>query len=139
MDPISFLDTQRSPLRLSVNTRGGPMIVPLWFYYESDSLWCASHKNSLIVSAIGAGASCGFDVSTNDIPYRGVRGRGTARCEPEAGARVLERLLDRYLPDRDNSLARWLLSRADDEVAIEVVPVRLSGWDYSERMRGLKK
>jgi len=137
MDPITFLDAQRSPLRLSVNTSSGPLIVPLWFYYESNSLWCASHKSSLIVSAIGESTSCGFDVSTNDIPYRGVRGRGTVRCKPEAGARTLERLLDRYLPDRNNSLARWLLSRADDEVAIEIVPFKLYSWDYSERMRDL--
>ena len=139
MEHLPFLNAQRTPLRLSVNANDRPLIVPLWFYYDAKAFWCASHKDSLVIAAIGAGVRCGFDVSTNDMPYRGVRGRGIVRCHPEAGARVLERLLDRYLPDRDNKLARWLLSRAADEVAIEVTPVKLSSWDYSERMRGLTR
>jgi nitroimidazol reductase NimA-like FMN-containing flavoprotein (pyridoxamine 5'-phosphate oxidase superfamily) len=137
MDPIAFLNSQHTPLRLSLNRSRGALIVPLWFYQEADRLWCASHETSLIVRTIGTGVPCGFDVSTNDMPYRGVRGHGFARCDPRSGAQVLERLIDRYLPDRNNDLARWLLSRAAGEVAIEITPTRLRSWDFSKRMQGL--
>jgi hypothetical protein len=71
------------------------------------------------------------------MPYRGIRGRARVRCLPEQGGAVLGRLIDRYLPDRDHPLATWLLSRAADEVAIEITPTWQSRWDYSDRMQGL--
>jgi hypothetical protein len=101
----SLLD-ERIPLRVSVQTAKGPLIAPL----------------------------CAFDLSTNDMPYRGLRGRGNARCLPERGVAVLERLIDRYLPNRHTPLAAWLLSRSADEVAIEITPTWQTTWDYSARM-----
>ena len=72
----------------------------------------------------------------NEPPYRGVRGQGRAHLLPEAGAARLEVLLDRYLGDRESNLARWLLSRAEDEVAIRIEPSWLTAWDFSARMGG---
>ncbi len=127
----------RIPLRLSVQTRRGPLIVPLWFDWDGERLWCASHRDAAIIGALETSPLCAFDLSTNDMPYRGVRGRGTVRCRPDLGAPVLERLIDRYLPDRDHPLAIWLLSRRDQEVAIEITPTWQTDWDYSTRMTGL--
>ena len=55
-----------------------------------------------------------------------------------AGAEVLRALIGRYLGDETSELARWLLSRVDREVAIEIIPARLTSWDYGERMRGIE-
>ncbi len=46
----------------------------------------------------------------------------------------LEALVDRYHGRRESDFARWLLARRDDEMAIRVVPMRFSAWDYSRRM-----
>lgn len=127
----------RIPLRISVETRGGPLIVPLWFDWDGEHLWCASHRSAAIIAALEHTPVCAFDLSTNDMPYRGLRGRGAVRCRPELGGAVLERLIDRYLPDRTHPLAAWLLSRRDEEVAIEITPTWQTGWDYSRRMAGL--
>jgi nitroimidazol reductase NimA-like FMN-containing flavoprotein (pyridoxamine 5'-phosphate oxidase superfamily) len=127
----------RIPLRLSVETRRGPLIVPLWFDWDGEHLWCASHRSAAIIAALEASPRCAFDVSTNDMPYRGLRGRGRTQCRPDLGGVVLGRLIDRYLPDRSHPLARWLLSRAAEEVAIQITPTWQSHWDYSQRMTGL--
>lgn len=127
----------RIPLRVSVETRAGPLIVPLWFEWDGASFWCASHRSAAVVAALAAEPRCAFDLSTNEMPYRGLRGRGRASCHPELGGAVLERLIDRYLPDRDHPLARWLLSRRDAEVAIRITPDWQTSWDYSARMAGL--
>lgn len=113
--------------------------MPLWFDWDGERLWCASHRNAAIVAALEAAPRCAFDLSTNDMPYRGLRGRGRADCRPELGAAVLERLIDRYLPDRTHPLAIWLLSRRDDEIAIAITPTWQTRWDYSARMQGLGK
>jgi nitroimidazol reductase NimA-like FMN-containing flavoprotein (pyridoxamine 5'-phosphate oxidase superfamily) len=127
----------RIPLRLSVAASRGPLIVPLWFEWDGERFWCASHRDAALISALTRNAICAYDLSTNEMPYRGVRGRANVRCLPEQGGAVLERLIDRYLPDRNHPLATWLLSRRADEVAIEITPFWETCWDYSARMAGL--
>ena len=46
---------------------------------------------------------------------------------------MLGSLMDRYLAPDDPLIPR-LLARADDEVAIEIVPERWFSWDFSGRM-----
>lgn len=57
-----------------------------------------------------------------------------AEIDPKAGQETLERLIDRYLGGRDNSLARWLLARSQEEVAIVLTPVQVFTWNYQQRM-----
>jgi hypothetical protein len=125
------------PLRISVQTPKGPLIAPLWFEWDGARFWCACQKDAAIVRAIERERLCAFDLSTNDMPYRGLRGRGHAHCRPDRGVAVLERLIDRYLPDRRTPLAVWLLSRSANEVAIEITPTWQTAWDYSARMSDL--
>lgn len=133
----AFLDAECSPLRLAVTWPGGaPLVVSLWFAHEAGALWCASHRNARLTEALARAPEVGFEVSVNEPPYRGVRGQGRAHLLPEAGAARLEVLLDRYLGDRESNLARWLLSRAEDEVAIRIEPDWLTAWDFSARMGG---
>jgi nitroimidazol reductase NimA-like FMN-containing flavoprotein (pyridoxamine 5'-phosphate oxidase superfamily) len=136
MTANTLLDA-RIPLRISVQTAQGPLIVPLWFEWDGARFWCASQKDAAVVRALGREQLCAFDLSTNEMPYRGLRGRGRVRCRPERGVAVLERLIDRYLPDRRSPLAAWLLSRSANEVAIEITPTWQTTWDYSARMSDL--
>jgi len=123
------------PLRLAVETPRGLLIVPLWFEARGASLWCASQAESRLVRALRAAPRCAFDLSTNDMPYRGLRGRGRVICHPELGAQTLQALLLRYFGTTDTPLARRLLRRAASEVALEVVPEWQSQWDFTQRMK----
>ncbi|TKX52777.1 pyridoxamine 5'-phosphate oxidase family protein, partial [Halorubrum sp. SS7] len=76
-----------------------------------------------------------FDVSTNDPPYKGVRGRGHATVAPDDDKRLLRTLLRRYLGGVDNATADRLLRPEREEVEIRIEPERLHAWDYSERMK----
>ena len=75
----AFLKEACIPLRIaSPGTDGYPTICSLWFLYEDGALWSASHKNAYIVSQLQNDPNVGFEIATNEFPYRGVRGRGTA-------------------------------------------------------------
>ncbi len=132
-----FLQRARVPLRLAIATARGPLIVPLWYHFESDRFICCSPSRSVLVETLNREPLVGFDVSTNEIPYRGIRGRARAYCNPADGEAVLRRLLERYTGGCDSDLAQWLLSRAADEAVIEVTPEWLTSWDFSARMRDL--
>jgi hypothetical protein len=82
-----------------------------------------------------ADARIGFEVSVNDPPYCGVRGQARVELLPERGEAELRALLERYLGGTDSDLARWLLSRADGEVALRIRPHWLASWDFRKRMQ----
>ncbi len=133
----AFLDEAGVPIRLACNTESGfPVVASLWFVHLEGSLWCATQHEAAIARLIARDPRCAFEVAGDAPPYRGVRGRGLATLHPGRGAEVLRLLVDRYVEDEASPFARWLLGRADREVAIQLEPQRLYTWDYRERMRG---
>lgn len=125
------------PLRLSLIADGAPLIVPLWFEFKDGLLWCACSRQAKVARLVGEQGKCGFDVSDNTMPYRGVRGQGSVSLRPADGEPALRALIHRYLPRDDSDFARWLLSRADAEVAIVISPDWITAWDFSTRMTEL--
>jgi hypothetical protein len=132
-----FLETYRSPLRLAVLSDSDfPLICSLWFAYEEGRLFCATTRQAKVVECILANPRCGFEVASNEPPYFGVRGRGLATISTDGSMDLLGKLVDRYLGSRETKFSRWLLSRADDEVTIEIDIRWMTSWDYSGRMSG---
>ena len=135
----AFLSETLIPMRLSVCTSSGPLIVPLWFEYQDSRLFSCSPADSLVVSALRREAEVAFDVSTNDLPYQGVRGRGRARCEVAADNIRLASLQSRYLAGTDSRLADWLLNRPGEEALIEIEISWLTSWDFTGRMGDIER
>jgi len=113
--------------------------VPVWFEYGSNHFVCCSPNDSLLVRALRKQPKIAFDVSTNDIPYQGVRGRGVARCSEAPDKQTLETLLNRYLANTDNKLSQWLLNRQGVEALIHIQIEWLTSWDFSGRMGDIEK
>ena len=123
------------PVRLScVGSDGYPRVVSLWYRFDAGSLLCVTHRDSSLASILRRDNKVGFEISPNEPPYMGLRGQGDVSVEPLGDQSVLQNLLDRYLGDASSSLARWLLSRADEELLISLKPRRVYTWDYSGRM-----
>ncbi len=110
-------------------------MLSLWFLPWDGALWCATGADADVVRYLDHDDGVAFEVSTNEPPYRGVRGAGTATVEPDTDKSLLRALFDRYLGGTDNSLADRLLADDRDEVRIRIDPTRLYTWDFTERMR----
>lgn len=123
----------RIPIRLA-SSGSFPLVQSLWFLFEDDVVWCATQADSVVARRLARDPRCGFEVSADQPPYRGVRGTGRAALDASAAADVLPRLIERYLGSEPNDLARWLLSRLDSEVAIRIDDLAVTSWDYSGRM-----
>jgi len=131
---VEHLQASRIPLRLACTGTGFPLLASLWFLADEGALWAATRADAEVVRRLTANARCAFEVAADSPPYRGVRGFAEATVLPERGAAVLERLLTRY-DQQGTDLARWLLGRAEDEVALRIAPVRWTSWDYANRMQ----
>jgi nitroimidazol reductase NimA-like FMN-containing flavoprotein (pyridoxamine 5'-phosphate oxidase superfamily) len=131
-----YLEEARIPLSLACVTNSGwPMVLSLWYIYSESKLWCATQKTAKVVEYLRCEPRCAFEVAGEAPPYRGVRGQGLATLNEDRGKEILERLLSRYLKGTQSPLAKQLLSRSENEDAIEIEPKSVFAWDYSERMR----
>jgi nitroimidazol reductase NimA-like FMN-containing flavoprotein (pyridoxamine 5'-phosphate oxidase superfamily) len=158
-----FLAAAGVPVRLGCRTPGDqPWIVSLWFAWDPDAgsvpddgnapdagsasddrdasetppgaIRCATSASADLVEFVENDDNVSFDVSTNDPPYKGVRGRGRATVAPDEDKQLLRSLLSTYLGGTDNPTADRLLRAEREEVEIRIEPERLHTWDYSERM-----
>jgi hypothetical protein len=129
-----FLTDVRIPVRIATSGRSGPLVQSLWYEWRGDALWCATQLDAVVTRRLRADPVCGFEVAGDLPPYRGVRGQARVEIQPAQAAEVLPRLLDRYHVAPDAELRAWLLSRLDSEVALRLVPLRATTWDYSARM-----
>ncbi|QQD18373.1 hypothetical protein I6N98_00395 [Spongiibacter nanhainus] len=132
---INFLGNTISPLRLSfLNKKKEPQICSLWYLYDEGVIWAASHKNSFLIQQLKHNERVAFEISSNDYPYWGVRGKADVELVQSNAEHILEKLIARYLGNSNAELATWLMSRADDEYAIKLTPTYVNAWDFSNRM-----
>ena len=128
----AFLASTVIPIRLASAGRTSPLVQSLWYLYDEGALWCCTRADAVLTRRLTSDARCGFEVSGDLPPYRGVRGTAKAEILPERAADMLPRLIQRY--DAPESLADWLLSRLDREVAIHLHSLRVTSFDFTQRM-----
>lgn len=135
-DVADFLDETTVPIRLACHTGSDRLwMVSLWFAYDG-AFHCATGADADVVQWLRDDDAVAFEVSTNDPPYRGVRGNGTATIDADEEKELLRSLMERYVGGTDNDLGDRLLSAGREEIRIRIDPDRLYSWDFSGRMPG---
>ena len=136
MDEIaSFLCNVHVPMRIAANgTSGFPMVTPVWHLWADGNIWAASRPSSALVRGLRGDPRCAFDISCEQPPYKGVRGRGIAEIEAN-GEYVLEQLLSRFMGATAPSFQARLLKAARDECAIRIRASGFTTWDVCRRMK----
>jgi nitroimidazol reductase NimA-like FMN-containing flavoprotein (pyridoxamine 5'-phosphate oxidase superfamily) len=130
-----FLRERTIPVRLACHTpSGGLWMLSLWYRYREGKLECATGANADVVRYLRADPAVAFEISTNQPPYRGVRGAGTVDIAPDEDKETLRALIERYLGDTDTALATRLLDPEREEVTLTVDVDRAYTWDFSDRM-----
>ena len=92
-----FLNAFTGPLRIATNTKSGfPTMCSLWYRHQDSLLLCATQKDSLLVRNLERDNRCAFELSVNEAPYYGLRGRGLVSISPDGAGNLLEHLASRY-------------------------------------------
>ena len=131
----SYLYESTIPIRLSaISSNGWPIVVSLWFIFDSGRILCSSKQQSKIISFLKHNPRCAFEISRDSPPYYGVRGQGNATLLGDDDGKILKQLYDRFIGSKETPFRRWLLDNTDEEVVISIEPFRLMSWDYRARM-----
>jgi len=132
----TFLTESLMPVRLGCHhSSGGLWMLSLWYEFTDGTIRCATGSGSDVADFLRANDSVCFEISTNQPPYMGVRGSGTASLSPDEDKKLLGSLIERYLGGTDSELATMLLTDERDELVITVEPRRLYSWDFTDRMQ----
>jgi nitroimidazol reductase NimA-like FMN-containing flavoprotein (pyridoxamine 5'-phosphate oxidase superfamily) len=132
----AFLEETAVPIRLACHRDGGSLwMVSLWYRYDG-AFHCATGADADVVGWLRADDRVAFEVSTNDAPYRGVRGNGRVEIAPDEDKALLQSLMERYLGGTDHELGEKLLAEEREEVHLTIEPERIYSWDFSGRMPG---
>lgn len=132
----AYVDNTPIPLKLSVLTESGwPLLCSLWVVSDGETLLLATKASAKVVECLTRDPRCAFELSSEQPPYVGIRGRALATIDPSRGRDVLDQLLLRYLGSLDVPLAKQLRGDADQEVAIVLDLQMVFSWDFTKRMK----
>ncbi len=135
-----FIDDTVIPLKVSVLTESGwPLLCSLWVIQEGDALLLATQRDAKVVQCLVRDPRCAFELSSEQPPYVGIRGRAVAEIDQQRGAEILDLALTRYLGGITSPLANRLRAKVATEVAIVLKPTVIYSWDFTERMRSSSK
>ena len=130
-----YLSEIKIPIRLACITDAGwPLVTSLWFVFMNGKLYCATQRRAKVIEFLSQNPRCGFEIASDQPPYRGVRGKGRVKLSEDMGPKVLRILMDKYQIRKDSTLGQFLLSNSNNEIAIDIEPIRIFTWDYSDRM-----
>jgi general stress protein 26 len=134
-----FLQSKLNMQLATIDEEGYPNIQPVWFYFdrESGKILTGTQKGTKKVSnIIKAPDKVYFSIDDENFPYRGVKGRGSARISEEVQRNVatVEKLNMKYLGTLDHPLAKMLMenTRNGTEVVVEITPRYFSAWDFGK-------
>ena len=132
-----FLSTSKTPLRLgTVDSKGDPMIHPVWFHYSNGKLYLMSIKENRKVRNITGKNTVYFSVDTDAEPHKGVKGKGRAVILTDFGRSVpiTEKIVSKYLGDLSAPMAKRMVDgvRKGSTVLVEITPLYFSAWDYTK-------
>jgi hypothetical protein len=109
------------------------MVTPVWHLWADGDIWAASRPSSALVRRLREDPRCTLEISCEQPPYKGVRGRGLAEIEAN-GEKLLKQLLSRFMGGAAPNFQARLLKASNDECAIRIRPSGLTSWDFGHRM-----
>lgn len=131
-----FLSKSKLNLLLgTIDPKGEPNIHPVWYYHENGKLYVETSKSSSKVKNIKNNNAVYFCIDDEKIPYKGVRGKGTAKISEniERNTPIASKIMIKYTGSLDNQIAKFLMDGVKNgfSVILEITPKYYATWDHS--------
>ncbi|MGH9925351.1 MAG: pyridoxamine 5'-phosphate oxidase family protein [Nitrososphaeraceae archaeon] len=139
-DLKEFLTTKVLNLHLgTVDEEGHSNIHPVGYYYDQsdNKFYILTGKESKKTSNLKKNQMVYFCIDDPNPPYKGVRGKGTARILEEANFNlgIWEKVMARYLGNLEDPMAIALKDelKKGESIVLEISPKYYSTWDYGKQ------
>ncbi len=132
MKDRTFIKTQKILRIATIDRKGNPHIVPVWYNYVSNKFYIGTNTRTAKAKNIKYNSKVSFciDVGINSPEIFGVMGIGKAKLilENEQVKSIAKKILRRYFKSLENKSAQELLS--DTDCVIEITPKKMVTWKF---------
>ena len=139
-DLKEFLTSKVLNLHLgTVDEKGHANVHPVGYYFDhlENLFYILTAKESKKTRNLSRKKTIYFCVDDPNPPYKGVRGKGTARIleEVKFNLSIWEKIMARYLGNLEDPMAIALKDelKKSDSIVLEISPKYFSTWDYSKQ------
>lgn len=127
-----FIKTQKILRLATIDPRGYPHIVPVWYRYMNGKFYVGTNTRTIKAKNVKNNPQVSFcvDVGVNSPDIFGVMGIGKARLvvENKRVQHLAKKILCRYFKSLKNKSAQQLLK--DTNCIIEIIPKKLTTWKF---------
>ena len=126
-----FLESQKILRLATVDKKGVPHIVPVWYLYKSGKFYVGTNTLTKKARNISKNPKVSFCVDSGvRSPIFGIMGTGTAKTilDKNRVSLLAKKILLRYFKNMNNASAQEILSQTD--CIIEVIPQKITIWNY---------
>lgn len=137
-DVESFLGSRLNLQLATIDETGYPNIQPVWFYHDKDKnrLYILTSSTAKKTLNVRNNSKVYFSVDECKVPYKGVKGRGTATIFKDQATIIsaAEKISTKYYGSLDNPASKSMIvrSKEQDAVVIEINPKFFSTWDFGK-------
>jgi len=131
MKKDEFLKSQKILRLATVDKKGIPHIVPVWYLYKNGNFYVGTNTSTKKAKNVRKDPKVSFCVDLGvHSPIIGVMGIGNAKLilKKSHVSRIAEKILLRYFKSLNNKSAQELLSQTD--CIIEIVPKKITTWKF---------
>jgi general stress protein 26 len=139
-DLKDFLTTKVLNLHLgTVDEKGHANVHPVGYYYDhlENKFYILTAKESKKTHNLSRNETVYFCVDDPNPPYKGVRGKGTARVLEDVNFNfsIWEKIMVRYIGNLEHPEALVLRDevKKGEAIVLEISPRYFSTWDYSKQ------
>ena len=127
-----FLKSQKVLRLVTMNEKGVPHIVPVWYLYKGKKFFIGTNTRTKKAKNLRKKKQVAFcvDVGVNAPNIIGVMGQGKAKLilKDSEVKKIAKTILLRYFKTLQNKSAKELLDETD--CIIEITPKKYANWSY---------
>ncbi len=126
-----FLKSQKILRLATIDKKGIPHIVPVWYLYKDGIFYVGTNTSTKKAKNVKKNSKVSFCVDAGiRSPIFGVMGRGVARLilNKKIVSSVTKKILLRYFKSLSNTSAQELLAKTD--CIIKITPKKITVWEF---------
>ena len=127
-----FLRTQKILHLATIDSKGDPHIIPVWYMYDNDKFYIGTNTKTKKAKNVKKNSKVSFciDIGIKSPNIIGVMGVGKAKLilKTDKVKLLAEKILLRYFKNLKSQSAQHLLNQTD--CIIEITPEKITNWKY---------
>ncbi|HSB56537.1 MAG TPA: pyridoxamine 5'-phosphate oxidase family protein [Nitrosopumilaceae archaeon] len=131
MKQDKFLKSQKILRLATIDKKGMPHIVPVWYLYKKGIFFVGTNANTIKAKNVENNPKVSFCVDAGiRSPIFGVMGSGVAKLilNKKIVSDITKKILFRYFKNLKNSSAQELFAQTD--CIIKIIPKKITVWKF---------